>query len=296
MNLLALIGSVLFAGMSAVGTLQPEQPYNTLTAPTQYDYRTYNFNTTIGWVNRANFGGNVSEVMDWSRTGSGPYNFYSEQVGDGEYLPKGMTERITITSYTGTYNYNGTYYWLTSDDIGSTTASSISSKVGLEFVNSGVYDYRIHVDLSASGGSRTYSYQYSSVSSGLSMVDLETTTATHTSLDVLVVPAGTSLTYYNSATSSAVLLTAIYYEQLQTSTAISNNDDDDFYDAGLADGFDKELDGFTLLNGFESVVGIVLNVFFVVLGVEILGISLLDIFAVVFAVVGVIWILKLIRG
>jgi len=299
MALLGTIGAVLFTAFSAFGAIQePREPLRLITAPTDYDYRSY---LAFGsWVHRNNFQGSGDSItMDFTRSVDSVYFDYEHShTGDGDYLPDGWTTYMYFNRSNTTWtNPSGSIYRPTSTAIGSNSSvGTITGKVILQFDNNTTGDYRVSIDISTTNASATYNYQYKSLSTNTNLRELESTTLSSSVQNLFIVPAGTSLYLEAASASTARYLDAVYYERIATTTAITENDDDDFYDAGVQDGFDKTLDGFTLLNGFESIVGILINTAFVILSVEVLGISLFDLFAVLIAVVGVVWILKLIRG
>lgn len=75
---------------------------------------------------------------------------------------------------------------------------------------------------------------------------------------------------------------------------------DDIYYTNLATWYynlgQRQADSSTLIYGFSAMVGILVNFALMILNLSVLGVSLMDVFAVLFLFVGIIWTLKLIRG
>jgi hypothetical protein len=66
------------------------------------------------------------------------------------------------------------------------------------------------------------------------------------------------------------------------------------YDDGYADGLGNNPN--ILLNGFQAMVGILVNFVLMIVNLSVFNISLLDIFAIIVLFTGIVWVLKLIRG
>ena len=105
------------------------------------------------------------------------------------------------------------------------------------------------------------------------------------------------MNWYYSGTSAQRMLSAWYLKDLGVSTAYEEG-----FDAGYLDG---EIDGYAdglgnnpnvLLNGFQAMVGILVNFMLLILNLNVFGVSILSVFSIVALFVGFIWILKIIRG
>lgn len=108
------------------------------------------------------------------------------------------------------------------------------------------------------------------------------------------------VTHLSALTSS---LTAIYYDDLNVAGPTfedgyidSGVDAYSGYENGYSDGLDDANQPWTLVDGFTDVLGIVLNAFFIFLSLDVFGIELSYIFAILLGVVMIVWILKLVRG
>jgi hypothetical protein len=70
--------------------------------------------------------------------------------------------------------------------------------------------------------------------------------------------------------------------------------DGEAYDQGYQDGLRNNPN--ILLNGFQAMVGILVNFALMILNLNVFGVSLLNIFGILALFVGLIWILKIVRG
>jgi hypothetical protein len=66
------------------------------------------------------------------------------------------------------------------------------------------------------------------------------------------------------------------------------------YDVGYATGLGNNPN--ILLNGFQAMVGILVNFFLMIVNLEVFGVSISSVFAIIVIFVGIIWTLKIIRG
>jgi hypothetical protein len=67
---------------------------------------------------------------------------------------------------------------------------------------------------------------------------------------------------------------------------------------GYIDGYDDGLGNNpnVLLNGFQAMVGILVNFMLLILNLDVFGVSILSVFSIIALFIGFIWILKIIRG
>jgi hypothetical protein len=93
-------------------------------------------------------------------------------------------------------------------------------------------------------------------------------------------------------TSGARYFDAWYLQDLGVSSSY-----DAGYDAGIDIGYGQGQDDADLLiTGFQAMVGILVNFVLMIVNLEVFGVSILSVFSILALFVGVIWILKIIRG
>jgi hypothetical protein len=127
--------------------------------------------------------------------------------------------------------------------------------------------------------------------------------------NLFYIPAFTTLTI-DIWTGGNEYFDAWYLQDLGVSDGYTQGLDvgyDDGYDVGYDDGFDADAyaigysNGLNnnpniLLNGFQAMVGILVNFALMILNLNVFGVSLLNIFGILALFVGLIWILKIVRG
>jgi hypothetical protein len=109
-------------------------------------------------------------------------------------------------------------------------------------------------------------------------------------LNSYFLPSYTSISLNNRSISSQSYFDAWYLQDLGVSTA---------YEAGVDDGItqgEQSADSTVLLDAVETVVGIGVNFLLMIMTFSIFDISLLNIALVLIAVIGIVWILKALRG
>jgi hypothetical protein len=225
---------------------------------------------------------------------------------DGAYYNYTNTSTIiTGFSVTQTFNrsnttwYNNTgLYVPSSSNIGSdATVGSLSNKFLFTFNNQTNKDYKLFFDMSSTSGGRQLNYQINTQtiitwSSSIIWVDpahmFNLYIPSYSIVNVGAQPTNTSSSYY---------FDAWYLQDLGI-----NNAYDAGYDAGLDAGYD---DGYSdglnnnpniLLNGFQAMVGILVNFVLMIVNLEVFGVSIMGIFSIVVLFTGIVWVLKLIRG
>jgi hypothetical protein len=193
----------------------------------------------------------------------------------------------------GSGTFAGKYFAIT-EPIGSdnTVGTNISNKVYLKFQNNTKNDYRLILDVS-------------STSDGVAISNLESNDDNlplsyfvRTSvLNYFTIPSYSTIEVYFNPTTGSRYFNAWYLSDLGLSDSYDNGFQDGYID-GEEDGYEDGLNNNPniLLSGFQAMVGILVNFALMVLNLSVFGVSLLDIFAIMALLVGVIWILKLVRG
>jgi hypothetical protein len=251
---------------------------------------------------------NSNNDTRYTRTVDGSYYNYSLTVNNStdSFLPEGLEITMNFnrsnTSWTqvsGTSLYNPTDY----NKIGSdSTVGTISNKVNLRFLNNTNKNFKLFVDLSssASGIFSTISY-----SNDIYYNDYETT-----NFNVVYLPSFSDVNVYFTLGSASRYFDAWYLQDLGVSSAYTEGYDqgetdgyDTGYDTGYDLGFDEgevvgnnTADSSVLIDAVETVVGISINFILMIMTLSIFDISLMNIFLALIAVLGVIWILKALRG
>jgi hypothetical protein len=265
-----------------------------LTAPASFDIN-YRYNS----VDDDTFGLGTTSwptyFPTYTRTADGVYYNYSLTIdnSDTSILPLGLEITMTFNRSNSLWYSFGGGYLPDNTKIGSdNSVGSIADKLVLTFNNQTNKDYRLSVDFSSTTSQTTflnlfYNIQYN-YNSGLLFT---------TALRTFYIPSFTQLDLKASATNAAYYFDAWYLQDLGQS---------DSYDIGYYDGYDQgDLEGYAdglgnnpniLLNGFQAMVGILINIMLMILNLEVFGVSISSIFAILALFVGVIWILKIVRG
>jgi hypothetical protein len=261
-----------------------------LTPPSSYDYsyRSRNVSGNTLFYNEAD------EIVWYTRTGASfPYDFSST----GTYGPTGMEitmrfDKSTILwtegtgLFAGKYRPHTSYSYIGSDN----SVGTISSKVDLTFDNQTNKDYRLYLDVSSTSANSNYQYIIDSMTQASSSIN-------STSMNSFLIPAYRNVRIFANSSSSARYFDAWYLEDLGQSPS---------YDFGYYDGYDQgDIDGYAdglgnnpnvLLNGFQAMVGILVNFMLMIVNLEVFGVSLINVFSILALFVGIVWILKIIRG
>jgi hypothetical protein len=298
-----LLGVITLSYISTLGQIQPIQIQAALTAPASYDY-SYQYNSTLGFFNYTSSNGtSPTSIPLFTRTVDGVYYNYSHTFSNSNShsntsnynLPQGLDITMTFnrsnTSWTdGSPTYTG--YYSTDTKIGSdATVGTVINKVYLQFDNQTNKDYVLYLDLSSSPTGVGYQYYINSIiASAAQSIDLG-------AQNTYFIPAYSTVLLRSFSTSSARYFDAWYLKDLGQSAAYNAG-----VDAGEITGFDN---GYAaglgnnpniLLNGFQAMVGILVNFFLMILNLEVFGVSLMSMFAILAFFVGLIWFLKILRG
>jgi hypothetical protein len=292
----ALLGVGLISALTFVPTLNT---HAALSAPGTYHIN-YRYNATTGTYHLGNtsIGSNDNDRMVYTRTTDSTYFNYTSTANSTTHshrIPNGF-------SITHTFNRSNTS-WISmvggyrpvDTKIGSN--SSVGDVLKNEFIfdNQTANDYILYFDRSSSGGAFYYTNYYDAFIYG-GYYDL-TYLAGSSNLNILYVPALTKFTMKVIQSSNADYFDAWYLRDLGTSLSY-NTGYDAGYDAGEAQGYADGLNNNPniLLNGFQAMVGILVNFVLMIVNLEVFGVSILGVFSIVVLFTGIVWVLKLIRG
>jgi hypothetical protein len=274
-KLLALLGVGLITALTTSPTLKDLNA--ALTAPASWTFK-YTNQDFPGYKIRSTTA--VISTPAYTRTTDGAYYNYTNT----STITTGLTVQHTFNrSNTSWYDNAGT--WIPSDTkIGSNSSvGSISNKVYINFDNQTNKDYYIYVDFSSTGTS----YFVRSTTNGYNEYN-NASTLNHNSFARVYMPSYSQVAYIADTISTLLYFDAWYLLDLGVSDA---------YDAGVDAGYILGQDDADLLvTGFQAMVGILVNFILMIANLEVFGISLTGILAIVILFAGVVWTLKLIRG
>jgi len=263
-----------------------------LTAPASFDIN-YRYNS----VDDDTFGLGTTSwptyFPTYTRTANDVYYDYSLTIdnSDTSILPLGLEITMTFNRSLSPWYLFGGGYLPDDTKIGTDgTVGTISSKVDLTFDNQTNKDYRLYLDVSSTSANSNYQYIIDSMTQASSSI-------LSTSLNSFLIPAYRNVRIFSNSASTSRYFDAWYLQDLGQSVS---------YDVGYYDGYDQgDLDGYAdglgnnpniLLNGFQAMVGILVNFMLMILNLEVFGVSILSVFGILALFVGVIWILKIVRG
>jgi hypothetical protein len=301
-KLFAIMGVGALAYLSTFNQLIPTQA--ALTAPASYDISMRSNGTNFSYTS-AN-GASPTSVPLFTRTADSTYFNYSHSFSSGQhsntsnyFLPTGLNIEMVFnrsnTSWTDATPYTG--YYPTDTKIGSdNTVGSQFAKLRFRFNNQTNKNYLLTFDFSSTSGNILFRQSYNGTDL-INANDNATTLWYPTGLITLFIPTYTNYVIQSYTTSGARYFDAWYLKDLGVNDAYNQGIEDgydDAYDDGYEDGLGNNPN--ILLSGFQAMVGILVNFALMVLNLSVFGVSLLDIFAIMALLVGVIWILKLVRG
>jgi hypothetical protein len=306
-----LLGVITLSYISTFLHIQPIQTQAALTAPTSYDY-SFQYNG-FEYVYTTSGGHTVAptSVALFDRTPDSTYFNYTHTFSNsGSHsnptnfnFPQGLDITMTFnrsnTSWTDS-SPTFTGYYATENKIGSNNTVGSVRKTYLQFDNQTNKDYYLYLDFSSSAGNLGLEYTIDTYRIGredntISWIILNTSLAFH------YIPAFSNVIIHQASVTFATYFDAWYLKDLGVSEAWQQG-----YDAGNSIGISN---GFTsgyqtglnnnpnvLLNGFQAMVGILVNFFLMIINLEVFGVSLSSMFAILALFVGLIWFLKILRG
>jgi hypothetical protein len=228
----------------------------------------------------------------YTRTAESTYYNYSTIIDntDSSILPLGLEITMTFNrSNTNWFSYTGGY---TPADtkIGTTVNTNTEKKMYLKFDNQTSKNYLFFIDGSSNPTTANETwFGVNSNKEGRLNVDYIINNIFSRSF----IPAYSYFEIYYEYTTGTRYFDAWYLQDLGFSDA---------YDAGYEQG---DIDGYSdglgnnpniLLNGFQAMVGILVNFMLMILNLEVFNVSIMSVFGILALFVGVIWILKIVRG
>jgi hypothetical protein len=294
-----LMGVGLMTYLSTLGQTNLVQTQAALTKPTSYDY-SYEYQSSTSRFEYTTESG--QSRSSFTRTADGIYFNYTQTnrslwvhpnydgIDNNQYLSVDTTFNRSNTTWNDYVAFSGapTRYEPTSTFIGSNNAvGSKIGKVDLTFNNFTKNNYQIYIDTS-SMTELFYRYYVNGV-----LWDVDSYYYKNTTLTNILLPSSTTLRFELPETSGARYFDAWYIKDLGDNGAYQQGIDDG-YDDAYQDGLNNNPN--ILLSGFQAMVGILINMALMVLNLTVFDVSLLSIFSIMALFVGVIWILKLVRG
>jgi hypothetical protein len=300
------MGVGLMTYLSTLGQTNLVQTQAALTAPPTWNYG-FIYNATQDLYRLTNSDGSNYGWPGFVKTTASSFNSYSWNSATGYFddgdnstpdtlpqqiLPNGLNVVMTFNrSNTTWFDLDG-YSYADDTKIGSNSSvGTIADKYSIHFKNYTNKHYRVYADLSSTGNGFgiVNTWWYNNILYGTS----SNFTSASFFIPIAIIPPFTEYRFAAAGTGSANYFDAWYLQDLGIAQSWQ-----DGYDEGQEDGFQ---DGLTnnpnlLINGFEAMVGILINMVFMVLNLSVFDVSLLNIFGIIVLFVGIIWILRLIRG
>jgi hypothetical protein len=296
----ALLGVGLISALTFVPTLNTQA---LLTAPSnfQFSYQQSNTDPTTNrsWAVRNNGGASFSTLPI--------YQFMSDGSTTGNQTTFNIHGLQIILHITNTYTD-----W---SNITSSTYTPIDSHIGttngrfkIYIENSSNKDYSIFLDLNTSDEQpwTFYSNDQSYYDGFFGTEFLFQTEFSYNSFVKLPITSHSTF-YIENVGNDYTILNAFYLQDLGVNDSYTQG-----YDTGYDVGYDdaiNEADAYAigyqdglrnnpniLLNGFQAMVGILVNFVLMIVNLEIFGVSILGVFSIVVLFTGIVWVLKLIRG
>ena len=276
-RILALIGVGFIAALTSAPTLKDANA--ALTAPASWTYK-YTNQDFPGYKIRSQTA--VISTPAYTRTADGIYYNYTNT----STITTGLVVTQTFNRSNTSWYTSGATYVPNDTKIGSdNTVGSLANKVYLKVNNQTSNNYNLFLDRSSSSGVDYFSLEYngSQYFGPFNSFQLAATT-----MNKLYIPSYTEVVIRRDGISTSQYLDAWYLLDLGVSTS---------YEAGVDAGYVQGQDDADLLvTGFSAMVGILVNFVLMIANLEVLGVSLMGIFAVIILITGIVWTLKLIRG
>jgi hypothetical protein len=275
-NLFTVGGLAALIGISSFN-----QPFNTahaaLTAPASWTFK-YTNEDFPGYKIRDSAG--IISTPAYTRTADGAYYNYTNT----STITTGLTVTQTFNRSNTTWYTSGSTYIPNDTKIGSDNTVGTAQKWSLIYDNQTNKNYRLYWDVSSELHYNTL-YYVDNV-----YYDINYFGTNNASLHSINIPSFTKVQLITSSVSAARYVDAWYLKDLGVSGS---------YEAGVDDGIiqgEQSADSTVLLDAVETVVGVGINFILMIMTFSIFDISLLNIALVFVAVIGIIWILKALRG
>lgn len=268
-----------------------------LTPPASYDYA-YKFDAVSETFLAYGDGSPEYSSIHYTRTTDGSYYNYS-YTGTGGSGQGEWPFEITMTFNRATTNFDsvggGLWEPYQTTYIGSNnTVGAIADKFYFKISNNTNSDYAYYLDVSSNTSSYPIDIKYNKLDTQLYF---STNYINASTFKIIYVPSYTEMEIFVDATSGSRYFDAWYLQDLGVSDSYTNgyNDGNSIgYDDGYADGLGNNPN--VLLNGFETVIGIFVNFVLMIATFDIFGVSIMNILLVFVTVIGLVWILKVLRG
>jgi hypothetical protein len=261
-----------------------------LTAPASYDY-SYTYDGLFSYEL------NVSPIfVYYTRTSDGIYYNYTStyELIDGLEITQTFNRSNTTWVFVSGEGYIPADTKIGSDN---TVGTNVSQKVYMKFDNQTNKDYFLFFDVSST--TDTPSTLDFNLVLNSKEIDLYSNRTRWNSSDMktLYIPSYSFLELSSIIRTGNIYFDAWYLQDLGVSAAYDAGLDVGEligYDDGYADGLGNNPN--VLLNGFQAMVGILVNFALMILNLEVFDVSLLGVFGVIAFFVGIIWFLKILRG
>jgi hypothetical protein len=297
-----LLGVFTLVGLTHSFTLKDLNA--ALTKPASYDIQYSYYSAGGGNPNGHRYASSTDTnqiVPRYTRSTDGAYyNYTHTLIGSdtsaGGLVPLGLDITHTFNrSNTSWSSASPSGYHSTDTKIGSNNTVGAVKKMILTFNNQTNKDYKLFFDSSSTTSySFTYFYYYVNASYGYDQLYFY---HVNEFLTTFLVPAFTNFKLESNNVSGLHYFDAWYLKDLGVSAS---------YDAGYDAGYEQgDIDGYAdglgnnpnvLLSGFQAMVGILVNFMLMILNLEVFGVSIMSVFGILALFVGVIWILKIVRG
>lgn len=279
-NLYLVGGLVALIGISSFN-----QPFNNahaaLTAPTTWTFK-YTNQDSPGFKLRNST--SLISTPNYLRTADSTYFNYTSTFT----ITTGLIATQTFNRSNSTWAFDAASgnYIPSAAAVGShNTVGTIARKWNFIFNNQTNKDYKLYLDISSTNRHTSMFLLYNSIDYNFRFHDLSDQV-----LVQIYIPSYTNVEIYSRSTDDQRYFDAWYLQDLGISEA---------YEAGVDDGIiqgEQSADSTVLLDAVETVVGVAINFILMIMTFSIFDISLLNIALVLVAILGIVWILKALRG
>jgi hypothetical protein len=263
-KILLMSAVVLVSVLSTFGTFSNAEAL--LTEPASYDFGYTTLSSPGATYVSAN-GASPKSIALFERFIVSSQNYYVHDFSDsGSHsnpanfsLPDGFNVIMNFSASDSTWidsspTYTGYYPEGNSNPIGSSTSfANVTSKVFLQFENNTLNDYHIYLDVDSTSSTSNWEIEINGdfiINSSSNQFTLSTSF-----LNVLLVPARSTLKVRSQLTTSNRYFDAWYAKDLGPNTAIT-----DAYDAGLDDGIVGGANMATLMSTVFGSIGGILSI------------------------------------
>jgi hypothetical protein len=290
-KIFTLLGVFTLVGLSHSFTLKDLNA--ALTAPSSYDFN-YQYSSSLNRfvIGRSSLG---TIAPSYTLTADGGYVDYSATLtsssNSGGILPEGLDITMIFNRSNTSWQGLGPFpfqSWFPNDTkIGSDQfVGTVTAKYQFIFNNQTNQDYLLYFDISTSTGTTNVQYKVNDLTQASSLI-------LGSIQNNFIISSFSKIEIYTNSTSGARFFDAWYLQDLGVDLAYELG-----YDIGQAIGYQDGLGNNPniLLNGFQAMVGILVNFVLMIVNLEVFDVSIMSIFAIVVLFTGIVWVLKLIRG